>query len=685
MASRQTHAVLRFIRQIATAQGPGALPDRELLERFLTQRDEVAFATLVQRHGPLVLGVCRRVLHHRQDAEDAFQTTFLVLVRKAGSIVRRESLSSWLYGVASRIALKSRTRAARRREQETEFRDLPAFEPPRGLAGNDFGPVLDEEVNRLPDKYRVPLVLCYLEGKTTAEAARQVGCPRGTVLSRLARARERLRLRLAHRGFALPAALSAIGLAPSAASTAVPAVLAASTVKAALALAAGAAVGGMVSVKAIALAKGTMQAMFMTKLRIATAVLLAASVLGAGAGLLTHHAWAGKSGDEPRPERVAGDADAVRLPAGAAARLGIGTAEARPRKAPRPRLLHLSGSTALDPQRLARVRCPLAGEVIEIAKVRPGSEVRPGSAVKKGDVLAVVRSKDLAEKKHELVDALVQLHLDREILARAEKAADTVPEVVILTARRNVQSDSNAVRRVERALRAWDVSEEEIKTLEEYADGLGRRKGERDPEKEKAWGRVTLRSPFDGVIVERNVVLHEILRNPTTNLFQIAQVDRLLVIANVPEGELPTLNALRPEERVWSVRPVGAAAATELKGPIEEISYLIDPNQHTAVIKGYIDNAEGRLRAGQFITATVVLPTELVLPASALVEVGRETIVFIQLDPVKPIYVQRHVVVVRRGHDMAHVRFPWKPGERVVTVGALDLKAALDDLKAERK
>jgi cobalt-zinc-cadmium efflux system membrane fusion protein len=679
MASRQTNAVLRFIRQIATAQGPGALPDRELLERFLTQQDEVAFATLVQRHGPLVLGVCRRVLHHTQDAEDAFQATFLVLVRKAGSIIRRESLGSWLYGVASRIALKARSRAARRRARETELRDLPAFGPPRGLVRNDFEPALDEEVNRLPDKYRVPLVLCYLEGKTTAEAARQIGCRRGTVLSRLARARERLRLRLTHRGFALPATLSAIGLAPSAASTAVTAALAGSTVKAALALAAGAAVDGMVSVKVIALAKGTMQAMLMTKLRIAAAVLLAASVLGGGAGLLTHHARAGKSGDEPRPERVAGDADAVRLPAGAGARLGIATGETRPRRAPRPRLLHLKGSTALDPRRLARVRCPFAGEVIEVA------EVRPGSAVKKGDVLVVVWSKDLAEKKHELVDALVQLHLDREILARAEKAANTVPEVIILKARRNVQGDSNAVRRVERALRAWSLSEEEIKTLKEYADGLAQRKGERDPEKEKAWGRVTLRAPFDGVIVERNVALHEMVRDNTVSLFQIAQMDRLLVIANAPESELPALNSLRPDERVWSVRPVGPAAPTEFKGSIEEIGYLIDPNQHTAVIKGYIDNPEGRLRAGQFITATVVLPTELVLPASALVEVGRETIVFIQPDPMKPVYVQRRVVVVRRGHDTAHVRFPWKPGERVVTVGALDLKAALDDLKAERK
>jgi membrane fusion protein, heavy metal efflux system len=679
MASRQTSAVLRFIRQIATTQEPGALPDRELLERFLTQGDEVAFATLVKRHGPLVLAVCRRVLHHTQDAEDAFQATFLVLVRKAGSISRRDSVGSWLYGVATRIALKARTQIARKRAQETAFRDLAAPQPPRELAGNDFGPALDEEVNRLPEKYRIPLVLCYLEGKTTAEAARQIGCPRGTVLSRLARARERLRLRLAHRGFALPATLSAIGLAPSAASTVVPAALAGSTVKAALALAAGAVVDGMVSVKAIALAKGTMQAMFMTKLRIAAVVLLAASVLGGGAGLLTHHAWAGKSGDEPGPERVAGDADAIRLPAGAAARLGIGTAEARPRRAPQPRLLHLSGSTALDPARLARLRSRVTGEVIEIAKVQPGR------AVKKGDVLVVVWSKDLAEKKHELVDTLVQLHLDREILARAEKAANTIPEVFILKARRDVQGDSNAVRRVERALRAGGVSEEEIKMLKEYADGLARRKGEHEPEKEKAWGRVTLRAPFDGVIVEQRVVLHEIVRDSTVNLFQIAQMDRLLVLANAPEGELPALNALRPDERVWSVRPVGRAAATELKGRIEEIGYLIDPNQHTAVVKGYIDNPEGRLRAGQFITAKIVLPTELVLPASALVEVGRETIVFLQPDPVKPVYVQRRVVVVRRGHDTAHARFPWKPGERVVTVGALDLKAALDDLKAERK
>src|SRR6516162_4079840 len=164
------------------------LTDRELLERFATRRDEEAFAQLVRRHGPLVLGVCRQVLRQEQDAEDAFQATFLVLSRKAGSIRSAEALPNWLYGVASRLARRMRGAVARRQAREVALVEPPTSEPGPGGELGDLGPVLHEEIGRLPDKYRLPFVLCYLDGKTNEQAARQLGCPAGTVFSRLARA-----------------------------------------------------------------------------------------------------------------------------------------------------------------------------------------------------------------------------------------------------------------------------------------------------------------------------------------------------------------------------------------------------------------------------------------------------------------------------------------------------------------
>jgi RNA polymerase sigma factor (sigma-70 family) len=178
--------------------------DRRLLERFVSQGDETAFTKLVQRHGPMVLGVCRQILRNEDDAEDAFQATFLVLARKARSIRAAEALPNWLYGVARRLAMRSRSAVARR-----HAREVALVEPPTEAAPEtqlvELAPVLHEEIGRLPEKYRIPLVLCYLEGKSNEEAARQLGCPSGTVFSRLARARERLRGRLTRRGLALSA------------------------------------------------------------------------------------------------------------------------------------------------------------------------------------------------------------------------------------------------------------------------------------------------------------------------------------------------------------------------------------------------------------------------------------------------------------------------------------------------
>ncbi len=282
MASGQASPVQRFLSRISGA-GPGAeADDRALLCRFVAEGDQAAFAALVGRHGPMVLGLCRRLLGDAHDAEDAFQATFLVLARKAGSVGRPELLSNWLYGVAYRTAARARVAAARRRVWERQMSEMPAVAVPPPVP-SDLRQVLDEELERLGPKYRAPVVLCYLEGKTTEEAARQLGCPRGTVLSRLSRAREQLRRRLVRRGVTVSVAALAAVLCRDALAEGVPAAVADAAVRAALVGAAGqATVAGGASASA-ALANEVMQAMFLTKLKTAVVVLIAAAVLGSGA------------------------------------------------------------------------------------------------------------------------------------------------------------------------------------------------------------------------------------------------------------------------------------------------------------------------------------------------------------------------------------------------------------------
>lgn len=246
--------------------------DAHLLDRFVRQHDDAAFELLVFRHGPMVLGVCRRPLRHAQDAEDAFQATFLTLARKAKSICKRASLGSWLYKVAYRVALQARETAASRAARESRVARATAVacadEPP----DPDLRTALAEELAHLPEKYRAAVVLCYLQGKTHDEASRQLGCPKGTVAVRLMRAKERLRSRLERRGLALSTCTLAAMLAEREA-LAIPEVLVNKTLRAALLLAAGRALAaGGVSVQVIALVEGAVQAMWWTQVKVATSM-----------------------------------------------------------------------------------------------------------------------------------------------------------------------------------------------------------------------------------------------------------------------------------------------------------------------------------------------------------------------------------------------------------------------------
>ncbi|MFI5457513.1 MAG: sigma-70 family RNA polymerase sigma factor [Isosphaerales bacterium] len=294
MASNLSGAAFRSIRALFTAGTVGGLTDGQLLERF-ANRDgdgaEPAFASLVERHGPMVLRVCRTVLRDAHEAEDAFQATFLILALKAGSIRGRDSLSSWLYSVAYNVAATARSSAGRRRAHELKAGQtrLLAFTED---ARDDLGPVIHEELDRIPERYRAVLVLCCLEGLTQHQAAQQLGWPLGTVQSRLARGRKRLRARLARRGLAPSAAVLVLPLSSEAAQAALPAALANSTVRLALTIGAARALAiGMVPVAVMNLAKGAIRTMFVNKvLTTGMAALLAAWVIATGAAVYAYQA-----------------------------------------------------------------------------------------------------------------------------------------------------------------------------------------------------------------------------------------------------------------------------------------------------------------------------------------------------------------------------------------------------------
>jgi cobalt-zinc-cadmium efflux system membrane fusion protein len=405
-----------------------------------------------------------------------------------------------------------------------------------------------------------------------------------------------------------------------------------------------------------------------------------------------------------------------------------------------PRPFTLYGNTMLDTTRLARIRARFAPcEVVQIGQtVDPDSrtesgetayrELRPGDRVKKGDVLGVFFSVDVGCKKNDLLDALVQYKLDQKIYDK-QKSSPAIPELMLEMQYRNIQSDRNAINRALNNLKVWNIPQEEIDALQEEAEKISADKdawfktpegrwvrGEKQPkrgqiemdrESENPWGRVTMRAPFDGIIVERNVTVKDIIVDNTVNLFQIAQVDRVQVIAYAPEDDLPTLNALKHDERFWTVQTVGANSIGGLKGPIDEIGYLIDPNQHTAIIKGYIPNPKEQIRAGQFVTCTIPIPPPqdvVEVPINALVEDGKYCVVFVQTDPAKHHYSMRRVQPIHRFEKTAFVRSkpfdkneqltteekemgmlplePLRPGERILRSGVGELKAALLDLES---
>jgi cobalt-zinc-cadmium efflux system membrane fusion protein len=455
----------------------------------------------------------------------------------------------------------------------------------------------------------------------------------------------------------------------------------------------------------------------------------------------------------PPVELVEGKRYTVQVPEGVARSLGIrrgdqdAIEEVRIPRQKRP--LVMPGSTALDPGRIMRIRARFApAEVVSIEEVeekeKPAEsmkserhELRPGDEVAPNMKLGTFFSPDVGNKKNDLFEAIVQLRLDEVILKKAEDSGGAVPDIVLWTARRNVDTDRSAERRARNTLLTWGVSIEDIDAVSNEARQLSIADGRRHelPEaewtrKHDNWARVVLKAPDflkgpePAVVIERNISKGEIVVDNTTSLFTIARVDQLLVVANCPEDELPELYRLRDAARKlrarmkWTVRTVGADPVDGIEGTIAEVGWLIDPGQHTAVIKGYIPNPGGKIRAGQYATATVelLLPDDVVeIPTDALVEDGRQSIVFVQTDAAKRQYTMRRVDVANRYEKTVWVRSKaYEPktdeerkqaekqaeedqkqkllpkellhvGEKVLTSGALELKSYVLEKEAGRK
>jgi cobalt-zinc-cadmium efflux system membrane fusion protein len=395
------------------------------------------------------------------------------------------------------------------------------------------------------------------------------------------------------------------------------------------------------------------------------------------------------------------------------------------------RPLVLSGTTQLDPARLMRIKARFApAEVTEIGTLDDLSggattrrELRSGDTVRKGDLLGIFYSVDVGNKKNDLMDALLQLRLDQEILDASQAAYDkgAVPKIDLLAAKKAVEGDHNTIERSENTLRAWTVPEADIEAVRKEAEEINRRGGQRDRNPEhlkeqlRRWARVELRAPDDGVIVECNVTQGETVVDNTVNLFQIAKPERMLITANAPEDMLPALQDLLDTGRGrWVIHTAGAPP-DGIAGPIADISYVIDVNQHNAVVKGYIPSPSRLLRGGQFATATVQMPPPenvVEIPNDALADDGKQAVVFVQADPNKPgVYTMRRVEIVQRMDRSALVRsrlfdaggrpvdelpptpqekeegllprHVLRPSDRVITAGVLEIKKELEDRQSE--
>jgi cobalt-zinc-cadmium efflux system membrane fusion protein len=405
--------------------------------------------------------------------------------------------------------------------------------------------------------------------------------------------------------------------------------------------------------------------------------------------------------DEPyQPAQlVPNKPNTVRLAPQTARLLGIQTEVVK--VAPQSDTLRLTGSLFLDANRRMNIHTPFTGQVVELGKSGDERQVgrarvlRVGDRVKENELLAVVWSKEIGEKKSDLVAALSEKYLDEAKLKRLKSLPrGVVSDRTIEDAERDYEADLIAVYRAERTLRSWKVDEAEIAEVREEADRIRRGEQVRDTSVERRWAEVDIVAPFDGVILEKNIAVGDIV-DTNVDLFKIADLSELAVLVNVYEEDLPKLERLTPEQRKWKVHLKSEPSAPPLEGTFDLIGHLIDPNQHTAAVTGWLSNPDGRLRVGQFITATVELPRhdpEVSVAESAVLEDGQHAYVFVAADAEGTEVTRREVAVAKRAAGVILLRSrptaeeqragvqPLAPGERIVRSGVVLLAGAMRDL-----
>ena len=408
-----------------------------------------------------------------------------------------------------------------------------------------------------------------------------------------------------------------------------------------------------------------------------------------------------------RADLVADEPETLRLSKGLFKAQGIKAEPVEP--APPPAALRMHGKLFLDPNRLARVHTRFAGEVVAVGMVdtdlndprawaEPGRrQVRFGDRVITGQLLAVIWSKDLGEKKSEMVDALSRLTLDQETLRRLQELYNkgAVPERSLREAERNVEADLIVASRVENTLHSWRVSDAEIDELRDEAKRIHTPDGKTDKGSLERWARVEVTASFGGIVVERNVCVGDTV-DTSLDLFKIVNLTRLDVMANAYEEDIKLLEELKVNQRHWDIHLQSKRAEKPLVGSFDQIGNLIDPDQHTALVRGWVNNENGKLRVGQFVDAVVSFPAfenEVVVPLSAVIDRGGDTYVFVQPDANDLRFSRRHVAPIRRRDGKLYVsakvtpeqtkagRKPLAVGEQVVVSGTLDLASELEHLE----
>ena len=606
-------AGLRTLFEVGTVVGRS---DGELLDLFLTTGGpaaELAFAALVEWHGPMVWRVCRDVLRESNDADDAFQATFLILARRAGAIRKRSSLGPWLYGVALRVARSARNRAVRRRNREQVAAGPEQEESMAHVDRLDAAPILHEEVGRLPEKYRAPLVLCYFQGLTHDQAASQLGWPVGTVRSRLAKARDRLRPRLLRRGVAPSVAILAASGRPEAAA-AVPAVLISATVG----MAVRAGVAGTVPAPVAALVGTTLREMTIMKTSMIATGLVALALVGmAGVGYVAGAARTRDAGVAvvPKQDDQAPKADA------AASKISVRTVQSTAVTLRQDYVCQIHSSRRID------VRAPVKGSLAPIP-------IKEGQAVKAGDlmfeIVATLSKARLAAEVAERDIAQLELGYTQTL---ADKQGVSQKEVQISKAK------------LARAQAKVDLAKAELDLA-------------------------TVRAPFDGIIDRLHVQQGSLVMEGDI-LTNLSDNSMMWVYFNVPKKRYLEYMAERRENEG---SPVVELMLTDRRkfpqpGKIGAIDAQFNNENGTIAFRADFPNPDGMLRHGQTGTVLInrVLKDAIVIPQRATFEaLDKRYVYVVDKDDVAH---KREINIQNEVDDVFVVEAGVEVGDKIVSDG----------------